>query len=95
MHRTKESEVNELNRKYSALHTAPLEALYADFPDGAERPPDAIRIYRHEHQQQDFQRPGRPPPPPQCMIMGSSNRALTVFSEQFAYICSSLKLLQN
>ena len=58
MHRTKESEINELNRKYAALHTAPLESLYADFPEGAERPPGAIRVYRQERQQ-DFPRPGR------------------------------------
>ena len=58
MHRTKESEINELNRKYAALHTAPLESLYADFPEGAERPPGAIRVYRQE-QQQDFPRPRR------------------------------------
>ena len=87
MHRTKESEVNELNRKYSALHTAPLEALYADFPDGAERPPDAIRIYRHEHQQQDFQRPGRPPPPPPMYDHGKLKQSIDRF---FRTICLHL-----
>ena len=50
--------MNDLNKKYSALHTAPIQALYAGFPEDAELPTGAIRVYRQDRQP-DFQRPGR------------------------------------
>ena len=57
MRHTKESELNELNKKYAALHTAPLQALYSDFLDGIDLPPGAVRVYRQERQStQDFPR---------------------------------------
>ena len=52
MHRTKETEQLDLNRKYSAIHNAPTAALWANLPDHARLPDSAIRPIRAPQQPQ-------------------------------------------
>ena len=63
MRRTKENEVQELNKKYNAIATAPLATLYTGFPEGTVFPAEAIRVFRQDHTQsydpQGFQNAGR------------------------------------
>ena len=68
MRRTKETEVQDLNKKYTAIHTAPLASIYTGFPEGTILPPGAVRIYRQERvslppanppQSQGFRNTGR------------------------------------
>ena len=64
MRRTKENEVQELNKKYTAISSAPLTALYSGFPEGTVLPTGAVKVFRQErvqtyNQPQGFQNTGR------------------------------------
>ena len=61
MNRTREQEQTELSRRYVAISTAPLAALWKNLPAGTQLPPGALRspAQQSDNNQQNFRNPGR------------------------------------
>ena len=56
MRRTKENEVQELNKKYTVISAAPLAALYTGFLEGTVLPTGAVKVY-HQKRVQTYNQP--------------------------------------
>ena len=48
MRRMKENELAEVNKKYTAIHQAPLSAIWSGLPEGTIIPSEARRVFRQE-----------------------------------------------